>query len=79
MTKNARYSGKQNETSDDEMSNQSKGEQSVSGHLPDPESDDNSLQNAHAVGLQPDEDEEHPKPLDIASSVDAAEKYHRQH
>jgi hypothetical protein len=55
------------------------GEQSVSGDMPDPASDDDALENAHAVGLRLDEDEEHPKELDIASDIDKAEEYHRSH
>lgn len=55
------------------------GEQSVSGDMPDPASDDDTLANAQNVGLRLDEDEEHPKPLDIGSDRDKAEEYHRSH
>lgn len=67
----------QNETLEQEMAPQLKGEQSVSGHLPDPESDDDVLKNAQMMGIALEEDEEHPKPLDIAGAVEAAEKLHR--
>lgn len=49
-------------------------EQKVSGDMPHPESDDNALDNAHDVGIAPDADEEHPKPLNIAGDVAKAEK-----
>lgn len=55
------------------------GEQSVSGDEPDPDSDDDTLANAHHMGQQPDEDLEHPKPIDIADNVDAAEEHIRSH
>jgi len=55
------------------------GEQSVSGDMPDPASDDDTLENAQVMGFKLNEDEEHPKPLDTASDVDAAEEYHRRH
>lgn len=50
------------------------GEESVSGDMPDPESADDTLMNAHAMGEQLDEDLEHPKPLDIAGDIDKAEE-----
>ncbi len=53
------------------------GSDAVSGSTPDPESDDDTLLNAHAMGLQLDEDIEHPKPLDLAGDINKAEKYHR--
>jgi len=56
-----------------------KGEQSDSGDMPVPSSDDDTLANAQAVGLRQDEDPEHPKPLDIASDIDKAEEYQRSH
>ncbi|HSW96709.1 MAG TPA: hypothetical protein VLF89_02695 [Candidatus Saccharimonadales bacterium] len=55
------------------------GEQSVSGDMPDAESDDDTLENAQAVGTQMDEDLEHPEELDIARDIDAAEEYIRTH
>jgi hypothetical protein len=54
------------------------GEESVSGLMPDPESDDDTLMNAHAVGEQLDEDLEHPKPLDIGRDINEAEENHRE-
>lgn len=55
------------------------GEQSVSGSTPDPESDDDTLENAHNMGLQLNEDDEHPQPLNLAADIDKAEEYHRTH
>ena len=55
------------------------GEQSVSGDMPDPESDDDTLENEHEVGLKLNEDEEHPKPLDLAGDMNKAEEYHKRH
>lgn len=54
------------------------GEESISGSAPDPESDDDLLANAHAVGQQLGEDLEHPQEVDIARDIDAAEKHHRE-
>lgn len=53
------------------------GEQSVSGSNPDPSSDDDTVLNAQSMGLALDEDEEHPKELDIGSDIDKAEEYHK--
>jgi hypothetical protein len=58
---------------------ESQGEQSVSGTTPDPASDDDTLENAHNVGLRLDEDEEHPKPLGVGDDMDKAEEYQRSH
>ncbi|CAN5135389.1 hypothetical protein BH09PAT1_BH09PAT1_2880 [soil metagenome] len=55
------------------------GESSVSGSDPDPESDDDTLLNAHAVGLQLGEDLEHPKPLDLGGDINKAEEYIKDH
>jgi hypothetical protein len=69
-------------TGNEELDNASadeSGEQSVSGDMPDPASDDDTLENAHAVGLRLNEDEEHPQELDIASDLDKAEEYQRTH
>jgi|GEM_PF-3470407 len=41
------------------------GEQSVSGDMPTPDSDDDTLANAQALGTQTEEDPEHPKEVDI--------------
>jgi len=54
------------------------GEESVSGSEPDPESDDDLLANAQAVGEQLGEDPEHPEEIDIARDIDAAEKAHQE-
>jgi hypothetical protein len=54
------------------------GEQSISGSTPDPTSDDDTLEAAHAVGTQLDEDEENPQDLDIARDIDKAEKALRE-
>lgn len=55
------------------------GEASVSGDMPDPASDNDTLENSHDVGLRLDEDSEHPHELDIASDIDKAEEYQRTH
>ena len=55
------------------------GEQAVNASTPDPDSDDDMLQNAQNMGFQLEEDEEHPKPLDMGSDIDKAEEYHRTH
>lgn len=57
----------------------SQGEQSVSGDMPSPESDDDTLANAQQVGSQVDEDTEHPEEVDIARDIDEAEEWHREH
>lgn len=54
------------------------GEEAVSGDDPDPESDDDTLSNAHAVGQQLGEDLEHPQEIDIARDIDNAEKAYRE-
>lgn len=56
---------------------QRKGEQAASGHMPDPESDDDMLQASHDMGLRLDEDLHNPQPLNIAEDVAKAEKHHR--
>lgn len=53
----------------DDVQPEGKSEQAVSGSTPDPESDDDTLQNAQDVGLQLDEDEEHPKELNSAKYI----------
>lgn len=55
------------------------GEQSVSGDMPTPDSDDDTLANAQAVGTQTHEDPEHPEEVDIGRDVDEAEEYERTH
>lgn len=52
------------------------GQQSISGSEPDPTSDDDTLDVAHAVGSQLDEDDsmEHPQELDISRDIDKAEQ-----
>lgn len=54
-------------------------ERSFTGHMPDVESDDNVLEIQHTMGLALNEDEEHPKPITIASDIDKAEEYKRTH
>lgn len=49
-------------------------EESISGSTPDPESDDDMLQNAQDVGMQQEEDEEHPEEIDIARDMNNAEE-----
>lgn len=55
------------------------GEQAANASASDPTSDDDMLQNAHAAGMQMDEDEEHPQELDIARDIDKAEEDLRTH
>lgn len=55
------------------------GEQAVSGDMPTPDSDDDTLANAQAVGTQTHEDSEHPEEVDIGRDVDEAEEYERTH
>lgn len=54
-------------------------EQMVSGSMPDPESDDDMLDNAHDVGLYTETDDDDAQPLNIADQIEKAEKYHRDH
>jgi len=56
-----------------------RGSNSISGSTPLPTSDDDVLQNAHQMGIAPNEDLEHPKPLNIAKNIDDAERYRREH
>lgn len=50
------------------------GEQSVSGDMPAPEADDDTLQNAQDMGMQMNETPEHPQELDIARDIDQGEQ-----
>ncbi len=49
------------------------GDESISGEMPDLESDSDLSANRRAVGLGLDEDEDNPKELNIAADVAAAE------
>lgn len=51
-----------------------KGEESISGDTPDPESDDDVLDAAHKTGLYTESDEDHPHEVDLANEVEEAEK-----
>lgn len=51
-----------------------KGEESISGDAPDPESDDDVLDAAHKTGLYTESDEDHPHEVDLANEVEEAEK-----
>ncbi len=51
-----------------------RGSDSISGSTPDPESDDDVLQNAHRVGIAPNADLENPQELNLAQDIDNAEK-----
>lgn len=55
------------------------GESSVSGSMPDPESDDDTLKNAHDMGLQRGENYDNSEPLDLSRDVDTNEKYQQNH
>lgn len=62
----------------DAMDEDSKtGEQTVSGSMPDPESDDDTLENAHKFGLYKDQDEEHPGELGVDEEVHKDELEHQ--
>jgi len=56
-----------------------RGEDSVSGSTPSPESDDDTLQNVHQMGIAPNADLEHPTELNIAKDMDNAEEYRKTH
>ncbi len=58
---------------------QIEGEESVSGSMPDPESDDDTLKNAHDMGLQRGENYDNSEPLDLSRDVDTNEKYQQNH
>jgi hypothetical protein len=49
-------------------------EDAAGGTTPDVRTDDDTLEMAQRAGMQPDEDPEHPKPVDIARDVDNAEE-----
>lgn len=73
---------KRNNDSDDKKHQQSvtpaqAGEGAISGSVPDLESDDDMLENAHEMGLYQGDDGEHPQELNIADQVMAAEKKRR--
>ncbi len=53
------------------------GEGAISGSVPDLESDDDMLENAHEMGLYKGDDGEHPQELNIADQVMSAEKKRR--
>ena len=54
------------------------GEESVSGSDPDPASDDDMLENAHAVGEQQKEDLENPTEINIGRDINTAEETIRE-
>lgn len=58
---------------------ETQGEQSISGTTAAPESDDDTLANAQAVGQQMRETEEKPQEVNIARDIDQAEEYKRTH
>ncbi len=51
-----------------------RGSESISGSNPAPQSDDDTLQNAHYMGIAPDADLENPQELNIAKDIDNAEE-----
>lgn len=51
-----------------------RGEHSVSGSNADLESDDDTLENAHRMGIAPKADLEHPTELNIAKDIEEAEE-----
>lgn len=50
------------------------GEGKISGTNPEPESDDDMLENAHEMGLYKEDDGEHPQELNLAAEVMKAEE-----
>jgi len=56
-----------------------RGEESISGSTPGPESDDDVLRNAHLMGIAPDADLEHPTELNLAKDIEDADKYRKSH
>lgn len=56
---------------------QEEDETSVSGHMPDPESDDNTDEVVAEVGLYADQDE-YNQPVDVAEEVREAEENRRE-
>ncbi|RJR24330.1 hypothetical protein C4578_03015 [Candidatus Microgenomates bacterium] len=53
-------------------------EETISGSMPNPESDDDTLKSEQEWGLYLDVDGEHPKELDIAGEVARAERARRR-
>lgn len=53
-------------------------EETISGSMPDPESDDDTLKNEQEWGLYLDSDSEHPQELDLAEEVAKAERARRR-
>lgn len=53
------------------------GEEKISGSVPDLESDDDMLENAHEMGLYKADDGEHPQELNLAGEVMKAEENRR--
>lgn len=55
------------------------GEQSISGDMPDPDSDDSVDAAANQMGIGLSNNTENPAELDIASDIDKAEEYNKTH
>ncbi|MCL5784231.1 MAG: hypothetical protein M1142_02665 [Patescibacteria group bacterium] len=53
------------------------GEQTTSGSTPDPESDDDTLDDAHEAGLYENQDEDHPGELGIDEEIHKDELEHQ--
>ncbi len=56
-----------------------RGSNSISGSTPDPESDDDVLQNAHEMGIAPNADLEHSTELNIEKDMNEADLYRQTH
>ncbi|HVT01729.1 MAG TPA: hypothetical protein VHE53_05905 [Patescibacteria group bacterium] len=67
------------EKKDPTLSPERQDEQSVSGSMPDPESDDDTLKNAQDVDLQAGENTESPEEIDISRDVNKAEENQKTH
>lgn len=55
------------------------GEASISGNMPDPESDDDTLKNAHDMGLQRGEGYDNAETLDEGRDVNSNQKHQQDH
>ncbi len=67
----------QKEPAEKTQTPQEAGEQSISGHMPDPEKDDDVLEAAKRTGLYTEATEQEPVKVGIAQQVEKAEKERR--
>lgn len=64
---------------DHTLSPEREDEMSVSGHMPDPESDDDTLANAHQMGLQRGETYDNALELNLDRDLDSNDTYAKTH